>query len=202
MGNLIPPRFPYVGALLCAACIGASVWAWMRYSYAWEVTPEEIDIHSPLEEVFDHALIGQYIQLSDAPGGCPVPEFSHVLIDEGRDSGRPACVYAVPGNANPGGMPWAYVVLPVGAGGSARQPFKGRVCVATFMVGTREHTFDTLAADTTASRWHGASIAGLVVGAMGVFVFTAALRHWLGECREYLYDTRRHNQGMDRTSDD
>jgi hypothetical protein len=32
-----------------------------------------------------------------------------------------------------------------------------------------------------ASRLHGASIAGLVVGAMGVFVFTVALRHWLGE---------------------
>jgi hypothetical protein len=33
----------------------------------------------------------------------------------------------------------------------------------------------------TASRWHLASIAGLVVGAMGVFVFTVALRHWLRE---------------------
>ncbi len=34
-------RFPYVAALLCAACIGAAVWTWMRYSYAWEVTPEQ-----------------------------------------------------------------------------------------------------------------------------------------------------------------
>ena len=31
------------------------------------------------------------------------------------------------------------------------------------------------------SRFTGASIAGLVVGAMGVFVFTVALRHWLRE---------------------
>jgi len=37
--------------------------------------------------------------------------------------------------------------------------------------------------DATASRFHPASIAGLVVGAMGVFVFTVALRHWLGERR-------------------
>jgi hypothetical protein len=35
--------------------------------------------------------------------------------------------------------------------------------------------------DFTASRWHGASITGLVVGAMGVFVFTLYLRTWLKE---------------------
>jgi len=29
--------------------------------------------------------------------------------------------------------------------------------------------------------FHGVSIAGLVVGAMGVFVFSVALRHWLKE---------------------
>ena len=36
---------------------------------------------------------------------------------------------------------------------------------------------------TRASRYHPATIAALVVGAMGVFVFTIALRHWLGERR-------------------
>ena len=25
------PRFPYVAALLCVACVGAAVWTWMRY---------------------------------------------------------------------------------------------------------------------------------------------------------------------------
>ena len=28
-----PPRFPYVGALLCVACVGTAVRLWMRYSY-------------------------------------------------------------------------------------------------------------------------------------------------------------------------
>jgi hypothetical protein len=32
------------------------------------------------------------------------------------------------------------------------------------------------------------SIAGLAVGAMGVFVFAAALRHWLGERRRFRED--------------
>jgi hypothetical protein len=31
----------------------------------------------------------------------------------------------------------------------------------------------------------GASIAGLVVGVMGVFVFAAALRHWLNRRRAF-----------------
>jgi len=35
------------------------------------------------------------------------------------------------------------------------------------------------AVDTTASRFHPASIGGLVVGAMGVFVFAVYMREWL-----------------------
>jgi hypothetical protein len=37
--------------------------------------------------------------------------------------------------------------------------------------------------DARASRFHGASIFGLAVGAMGVFVFTLCLRAWLRERR-------------------
>jgi hypothetical protein len=35
--------------------------------------------------------------------------------------------------------------------------------------------------DTTASRFHPASVAGLVVGAMGAFIFSLYLRSWLRE---------------------
>ena len=35
--------------------------------------------------------------------------------------------------------------------------------------------------DTTASRFHPASVAGLVVGAMGCFIFGLYLRGWLRE---------------------
>ena len=40
---------------------------------------------------------------------------------------------------------------------------------------------DTLSLDTTASRFHPASVASLVVAAMGVFVFGLYLRSWLHE---------------------
>jgi hypothetical protein len=36
-------------------------------------------------------------------------------------------------------------------------------------------------------------IAGLVVGAMGMFVFTVALRHWLRERRRFREEAREHN---------
>jgi hypothetical protein len=39
---------------------------------------------------------------------------------------------------------------------------------------------------TERGRFHPASIAGLVVGAMGVFMFSVALRHWLRERREVM----------------
>jgi hypothetical protein len=44
--------------------------------------------------------------------------------------------------------------------------------------------------DTAASRLTGASVTGLVVGAMGVFVFAVALRHWLGEHRRFREEAR------------
>ncbi|MHC4249461.1 MAG: hypothetical protein ACYS9X_10085 [Planctomycetota bacterium] len=39
------------------------------------------------------------------------------------------------------------------------------------------------AIDTIASRFHGASVSGLAVGAMGVFIFALFLRRWLRERR-------------------
>jgi hypothetical protein len=109
------PRFPFVAALLCAACLGAAVWTWMIYSYAWDVTPANV-----ADDRF--------------------PDWAH-----------------------------RYVAL------RGDELLHGRVV---------EYP-EGLAVDTTASRFHGASIAGLVVGAMGVFVFSVALRHWLGERRRF-----------------
>ncbi len=40
--------------------------------------------------------------------------------------------------------------------------------------------------DPGSSRFTGASIAGLVVGAMGMFVFSVALRQWLRERRAIM----------------
>ena len=43
---------------------------------------------------------------------------------------------------------------------------------------------------TTSSRFTAPSVVGLIVGAMGVFVFTVALGHWLGERRKFREEAR------------
>jgi hypothetical protein len=58
-----------------------------------------------------------------------------------------------------------------------RKEFVGRVAL--------HHDHRPLGIDTTASRFTGATIAGLVVGAMGAFVFGAALGHWLNRRRAF-----------------
>ncbi|MHC5056349.1 MAG: hypothetical protein ACYTKD_16745 [Planctomycetota bacterium] len=52
---------------------------------------------------------------------------------------------------------------------------RGRVDLMMFESVPRGFLF----CDTTRSRWTGASVAGLVVGAMGVVIFTLHLRRWL-----------------------
>ena len=44
---------------------------------------------------------------------------------------------------------------------------------------------DEVCVNADVGRWTGASIAGLVVGAIGVFVFAVALRYWLNRRRAF-----------------
>ncbi len=73
--------------------------------------------------------------------------------------------------------------------------YKGRAGVEFIFM------YSVMVIDTSASRFHGASIAGLVVGAMGVFVFTVALRHWRWERRRLREEARRPDSGVEQTQD-
>ena len=35
-------RVPYAAAALACASVGLAVWLWMRFSYAWDVTPKSL----------------------------------------------------------------------------------------------------------------------------------------------------------------
>jgi hypothetical protein len=59
--------------------------------------------------------------------------------------------------------------------------------VIEYPVGSIRHPL--LAIDPAASRWTGASVAGLVVGAMGILIFALHLRRWLG-VRRLTVDAR------------
>jgi hypothetical protein len=60
-----PPRFPYVAALLCAACIGAAAWTWMRYSYCWTIAIDDLYVMPPegTEYHANERLSQRYVRL-------------------------------------------------------------------------------------------------------------------------------------------
>ena len=176
-----PPRFPYIAALLCAMCVGAAAWTWMRYSYAWEVTPA--DLHRAFTEYSCEDWHDYYVRVN-GEGLLFGEGYGADLAPARGDSGH-MNVQKLEGNS-------ALFIFPpsnVGVGGPPANGFRGRV-----LVPLRVHRKDIYPEPAvicwTASRFHGASIAGLVVGVMGVFVFTVALRHWLGERRKFREGTR------------
>jgi hypothetical protein len=133
----------------------------MRYSYAWDVTPQEVydgfnagdqrgwqaryvlmELNAPLRDALsgDDEVVSF---LADEKRGVIVFVRGTFHMEENRSD--PAEVHG---------------------------PLYGRVI---------RYAVTMVQMDTLTSRFHPASIAGLVVGAMGAFVFAAALRHWLGE---------------------
>ncbi len=36
-------RFPWIQLVFCLACLTMTAWTWMRYSYAWDLTPAQLD---------------------------------------------------------------------------------------------------------------------------------------------------------------
>ncbi len=67
-----PPRFPFIAAALCVACLGAAAWTWMRYSYCWHMPLMEL--RSLALEVLAHSgALGPHLQSYDrsAPGQRP-----------------------------------------------------------------------------------------------------------------------------------
>jgi len=173
-----PPRFPYVAALLCAACVSAAAWTWMRYSFCRKVAAAPIFGASLNKE-----MLHRYVEVAGASSGCWMtsstigPGLGGVRLrdpsaDYSPDS-RSEIMVVLYRSAQEAERHWVHLQAQYGGG---RWTFRGRVVFAN----------SRLAVDATASRFHGASVAGLVVGAMGVFVFTVALRHWLRERRQIV----------------
>ena len=201
-----PQRFPYVAALLCAGCLGAAVWTWMRYSYAWDVTPSGLGSlaaeSGPGRWPQDHGkwpediyvrvsgrIVGpskygpHTVTLMDCGNGRdPVDAHAHEHQGRRQDSRGQLLQDMIPGRG-------LFLAIPAvecsfakknpawrtGDKLSAHGRFVGLYSTVDGRFGWRIHAMS--------SRFTGASIAGLVVGAMGVFVFSVALRHWLNQRR-------------------
>lgn len=155
-------RFPFGPALLCVACLGMAAWTWMRYSYAWDVVPTGMLAKG--DSARKHPLVERYVRLQ-----------GYVRCKDWNSS---YCVYATVHGVDA-------VVVDRASGGTGVGPgsvdLYGRVYVYWPSYGTYERG---LRVDSSASRFHPASVAGLVVTAFGAFVFALHLRRWLVERRE------------------
>ena len=162
-----PPRFPYVAALLCAGCVGMAAWTWMWYSYAWALDFGDGSFHygyvndGGVAAGLVRSRYAHYAEVRGLPAPMLLPsdyrDYSELLVWTG-ESGEYSCVMLQ---------------------SDATLPPPGRaVCFSGRVLMTDLHEPESLRRlriDATASRFTWQSIAGLVVGAMGVFVFVLAL---------------------------
>ena len=165
-----PPRFPYVAAALCAACVGAAAWTWMGYSYAWEM---RLDGRPARWDGYYVCLQGQVHKATRGP----------IRLLGSRRSPQPfipspadRVVVGFGLTRNKGDIPVLALREPeapiphTGIHGA----FLGRVSV----LGSAGSP-DVVYVDNMRSRFTWQSITGLVVGAVGVFVFAFFLVRWL-----------------------
>ncbi len=182
-----PPRFPYVAALLCAGCLGTAAWTWMRYSYCWAVDP--VYLNQRTRDIAARRWPAQaFVRISRLSDPdvvfCDEEPLDFMFSDEYLSL---FIVGPLPDDRTVNIITWGPGdIVDDAAGRSGRVIGVASVIVVPSAVDdSPEHEEVATYVDSRARRFTGASIAGLVVGAMGVFVFTVALRHWLGERRRF-----------------
>jgi hypothetical protein len=202
-------KFPWAPALFCAACLAMAAWTWMRYSYCWDIAlrdlpslPEGVELASTYPLVFNgsfehfarlpaypslhawpgalgnHWLRDRYVRVKGRVGSCS-GEFYVVQNNGMREPGHRNVVVSE-------GTDELGVYLPPSQEAPHREGdnvvFRGRLILTDWHWATLSD-WDSmpLSLDSTAGRWHAASVGGLFVGAMGVLVFALYLRSWLRE---------------------
>jgi len=149
-------RFPWVQLTFCVACLAMTAWTWMRYSYCWQTALT--DFHKEKREACSSRMLdGMYVCLQCLPYRC--------TFADGTDEWTNMSFKA------PWGEAWIGVVVP-------HEKFMTYTEGTTF-TGRLRLQKHYIRVDTNASRFTGASVAGLVVGAMGCFIFGLYLRRWL-----------------------
>ncbi|MHC4200654.1 MAG: hypothetical protein ACYSU0_11735 [Planctomycetota bacterium] len=169
-----PLRFPFVAAVLCAACLGMATWTWMQYSCVHKVTLDWIHrTHGQAAYAFAETYVeveGHLLKTGS------LNDFG--WLERGTDRSQYASFVV-----------WD-PVNQLREFSSGPIVLRGRIFTERPGHPPRGRPVVLNGIDVTSSRLTGASVAGLVVGAMGVFVFTVALRHWLGERRRFREDAR------------
>ncbi|MHC4200863.1 MAG: hypothetical protein ACYSU0_12800 [Planctomycetota bacterium] len=164
------PRFPWAALALCVASVGTAAWLWMRYSYCWDVAGEDLPQLRPdtvdwvnrlrrsgLSVAEEPPLAGRYVRFRGEIVGGAEPYFFRLADSEGAFAWLLVLDEDFPAKRH-----WA------------QREFIGRVVVVS--ADTPSTALPVIA--FPAGRLTGASVAGLVVGAWGTFVFAVAFLHW------------------------
>jgi hypothetical protein len=175
-------RFPWIQFVFCLACLTMTAWTWMRYSYCWGVTiPCVKEGMGPWKTTFGEEgfrgdtrrwPLDAYVTVQGRAGNTDGPSegtVGFVTLKDPLDIRQRLSVKV------PRLTAYRY---------GDRLRVTGRMSLAgdvqRALAGLEPfYVFSQL--DTTASRFHPTSIAGLVVGAMGCFIFGLYLRSWLRE---------------------
>jgi len=182
-------RFPWVQLAFCLACLTMTAWTWMRYSYAWEFSRSDCERARLYIGVYDgrqtaHVFrprwpYGRYTVVrgtATEPFGV-LENGVYYIHAPGDDEILATVRLHEPADAPVGGKTMD----------GESKAFCGRLTApwheAGPFIATSNRFASLLVIDTTASRFHPASIAGIVVGAMGCLIFGLYLRRWLRERR-------------------
>lgn len=150
-------RFPYGPALLCAACLAMCAWTWMRYSHAWDVTPERI-ASWPRD-----SLDGRYVVLTGVPSAWDSESRDLLFYVLSRSGDRERIVARLGDQAPPSTSDDPVTVA-------------GRVTIGLTVP---ESLGPVIHIHAYWGRFHPASVAGIVVASMGMFVLGLYLRSYL-----------------------
>ncbi|MHC5057123.1 MAG: hypothetical protein ACYTKD_20795 [Planctomycetota bacterium] len=178
-------RFPWIQLAFCLACLSMAAWTWMRFSYCWRIRVREIARYEwqarpgpPLSSSYQDSFVEVNGTVHDV--------WRHTSQHRRRmASGRfLPCEYISVSFEPPGRVTHAGLAMlapsatPLERGSKAT--VRGRVDAFETVLSEGDVEFRYFL-DGTRGRLNHTSIAGLVVGAMGVFIFGLYLRAWLRE---------------------
>jgi hypothetical protein len=151
-----------------------TAWTWMRYSYAWDMSV--CDDESALRKVcVKYGVYGEIRGTVTKVMSLDGKRHRYAVASDTRcgvrclfESDGPPCLF----------FPWKEERSDVGR----EVALKGRIVNGFFKDLTGYTRYGPVIL-VRASRFHGGSIIGLAVGAMGCFIFGMYLRRWLRERR-------------------
>ncbi|MHC4247894.1 MAG: hypothetical protein ACYS9X_02075 [Planctomycetota bacterium] len=177
-------RFPWVQLLFCLACLAMAAWTWMRYTYCWDVTVEQLLARTE-QTCYHRWPAHSYISIRGMPTFADHPD-GNSYLNGINGLAEPAAHVGINGTniVDPGSCPEVMTFIGRVTGGFAYPllPDDAAYTVAPTLTHHPDGPYRGYpAVDPHARRPAAETIAGLVVGAMGCFVFGLYLRRWLGE---------------------